>query len=53
MCVVQSAIDARELGYKVTIVPDACAAVDVEMERVSLEYAERVVGAWVVPVREL
>jgi len=53
MCVVQSAIDARELGYKVTIVPDACAAVDLEMERVSLEYAERVVGAWVVPFREL
>jgi nicotinamidase-related amidase len=53
MCVVQSAIDARELGYKVTIVPDACAAVDEEMERLSLEYAEQVVGAWVVPVAEL
>ena len=53
MCVVQSAIDARELGYKVTIVPDACAAVDEEMERVSLEYAEQVVGAWIVPAQEL
>ena len=45
MCVVQSAIDARELGLKVTIVVDACASVDEEMERLSLEYAERIVGA--------
>jgi nicotinamidase-related amidase len=39
MCVVQSAIDARELGFKVTIVADACSSVDEEMERLSLEYA--------------
>jgi nicotinamidase-related amidase len=45
MCIVQSAIDARELGFKVTILADACAAVDEEMERLSLEYAERIVGA--------
>jgi nicotinamidase-related amidase len=47
MCVVQSAIDAKELGFKVTILADACAAVDEEMEALSLEYAERVVGAFV------
>jgi nicotinamidase-related amidase len=47
MCVVQSAIDAKELEFKVTILADACAAVDEEMERLSLEYAERVVGAFV------
>jgi nicotinamidase-related amidase len=47
MCVVQSAIDAKEEGFKVSILADACAAVDAEMERLSLEYAERVVGAFV------
>lgn len=50
MCVVQSAIDARELGFKVTIVAGACATVDEEMERLAFEYAERVVGARVEPV---
>ncbi|HEX2110208.1 MAG TPA: isochorismatase family cysteine hydrolase [Gaiellaceae bacterium] len=53
MCIVQSAIDARELGFKVTILADACAAVDEEMERVSLEYAERVVGARVERVTDV
>jgi nicotinamidase-related amidase len=47
MCVVQSAIDAKELDFKVTILEDACAAVDGEMERLALAYAERVVGAFV------
>lgn len=47
MCVVQSAIDAREEGFKVTIVRDACATVDEEMEQLALEYAERIVGAFV------
>lgn len=47
MCVVQSAIDAKELGFKVTILRDACAAIDDEMEELSLTYAERVVGAFV------
>ena len=45
MCIVQSAIDARELGYKVTILADACATVDEGLERLAFEYAERVVGA--------
>jgi nicotinamidase-related amidase len=53
MCVVQSAIDGREQDFKVTIVADACATVDDEMERLSLDYAERVVGAFVEREAEL
>ena len=45
-CLVQSAIDARELGFKVTIVTDACATVDKRLERLAFEYAEKVVGAF-------
>jgi nicotinamidase-related amidase len=45
MCVVQTAIDARELGLKVTILASACASVDPDDEAIALEYAERVVGA--------
>jgi nicotinamidase-related amidase len=45
MCVVQSAIDARDRGLKVTILADACATTHEELERLSPEYAERVVGA--------
>lgn len=44
-CVVQTAIDGRELGFKVTILEDACACVDEGLERVALTYAARVVGA--------
>jgi nicotinamidase-related amidase len=43
-CVVQSGIDGRELGYKVTILANACATIDEELERVSLRYAEQVGG---------
>ncbi len=43
-CVVQTAIDARELGLKATIVVDACATTDPELERTSLRYAEQVGG---------
>jgi nicotinamidase-related amidase len=43
-CVVQSGIDARELGLKATILLQACATVDAELESVALAYAERVVG---------
>ena len=46
-CLVQSAIDARELGFKVTIVADACATVDPELEQLAFEYSRRVVGALV------
>jgi nicotinamidase-related amidase len=45
MCVVQTAIDAREEGLKVTILADACATADERMEELAFEYAERVVGA--------
>jgi nicotinamidase-related amidase len=47
-CVVQTAIDARELGLKATIVDRACATADRELERVALDYARRVGGVYVV-----
>ncbi len=43
-CVVQTGIDGRELGLKATILADACATNDRELERVALAYAERVGG---------
>lgn len=43
-CVVQTAIDARELGLKASIVVDACATNEPELEAVALRYARRVVG---------
>jgi nicotinamidase-related amidase len=45
MCVVQTAIDAKEEGLKVTILANACATTDERMEQLAFEYAERVVGA--------
>jgi nicotinamidase-related amidase len=45
MCVIQTAIDAKEEGFKVTILADACATTDERLERLSLEYAETIVGA--------
>jgi ferritin-like metal-binding protein YciE/nicotinamidase-related amidase len=47
-CVVQSGIDGRELGFKVTILAAACASPDEELERIALAYAERVGGIRVV-----
>lgn len=44
MCVTQTAIAARELGYKVTVLPDACACVDERIEAIALEYLRTVVG---------
>jgi nicotinamidase/pyrazinamidase len=44
-CVVQTAIDAREKGFKVTVLAEACATNDPRLERVALEYLEEVVGA--------
>lgn len=44
LCVTQTAIAARELGFLVTVLTDACASVDDELERISLEYLERAVG---------
>lgn len=43
-CVVQTAIDARELGFKATIVSSSCATVDEELEQIALAYARRVGG---------
>ncbi len=45
MCVTQTAIAARELGYKVTVLAGCCATLDPELERIALRYLERVVGA--------
>jgi nicotinamidase-related amidase len=44
-CVAQTAIDARELGFKVSVLAEACATVDEPLERVALEYLEAVAGA--------
>jgi nicotinamidase-related amidase len=45
MCVVQTAIAARERGFKVSVLVDACATADERMEKISLDYVENVVGA--------
>jgi nicotinamidase-related amidase len=47
-CVAQTAIAARELGFKVSVFAEACASVDEQLERVALEYLEAVAGAFVV-----
>jgi nicotinamidase-related amidase len=44
-CVVQTAVDAREMGFKVTVLVDACATNDERLERIAFEYLEEVVGA--------
>jgi nicotinamidase-related amidase len=44
-CVAQTTIDARELGFKVTVLARACATIDERLEQVSLEYLEKVAGA--------
>jgi nicotinamidase-related amidase len=46
MCVTQTAIDARERGYKVTVLTEACATVDPELEQTALRYLEDVTGTW-------
>lgn len=43
-CVVQTALDAREHGLKVSILAEACARTDPELERIALRYAEAVGG---------
>ena len=45
MCVTQSAIAARELGYKVSVLARAC--VDERLESVALEYLGDVAGVHV------
>jgi nicotinamidase-related amidase len=44
-CVVQTAIDAREKGFKVTVLTGACATNDPRLEQIALEYLDEVVGA--------
>jgi nicotinamidase-related amidase len=44
MCVVQTPIDGRELGLKITVLADACATTDERLERLSFEYLTEVVG---------
>jgi nicotinamidase-related amidase len=48
MCVTQTAIDARERGYLVTVLADACASIDEEVEQVALAYLQQVTGTFVV-----
>jgi nicotinamidase-related amidase len=48
-CVVQSGIDARELGFKVTIIASACLTIDEEREEIALRYAREVGGIFVEP----
>jgi nicotinamidase-related amidase len=43
-CVAQTAIDGRELGFKVSVLADACATVDERVEQVALDYLESVVS---------
>jgi hypothetical protein len=43
-CVLQSGIDGRENGFKVTILGDACATIDSRLEEVALLYAAEVGG---------
>jgi nicotinamidase-related amidase len=45
MCVAQTAIAARERGFKVSILVDACAHIDKSNASIALQYLERVVGA--------
>jgi nicotinamidase-related amidase len=45
-CVVQTAIDAREHELKATILVDACATTDPDLERAALRYAVDVVGVY-------
>ena len=44
MCVAQTAIDARERGFRVSVVGDACATVAEENEQTALRYLRAVVG---------
>ena len=47
-CVAQTALDAREHGLKATIVADACATTDEELEATALRYARDVGGIRIV-----
>ena len=44
-CIAQTAIDARELGYKVSVLAGGCATTDEALEQTALRYLVDVVGA--------
>lgn len=46
MCVAQTAIDARERGYKVTVITGACASADPALEQTALAYLQSVTGSF-------
>jgi nicotinamidase-related amidase len=48
-CVAQTAIDARELGFKVSVLAEACATADEGLERIAFEYLEQVAGVRIEP----
>jgi nicotinamidase-related amidase len=52
MCVAQTAIDARERSYKVTVITGSCASGDPAMERTALEYLEKVTGSFLAATLE-
>ncbi len=52
MCVTQTAIDARDAGYRVSVIAEACSSVDERDEALALQYLERIVGARVHTVAE-
>ncbi|MDX6631068.1 MAG: hypothetical protein QOH00_3314 [Gaiellales bacterium] len=52
MCVAQTAIDARERHFQVTVLRDACATVDPVNERIALDYLERVTGTVIATVQQ-
>lgn len=52
-CVAQSAIDARELGYKVSVVADACATIEEPLEAIALRYLAEVVGVRLIEADEI
>jgi nicotinamidase-related amidase len=53
MCVAQTAIDARERGYLVSVLADACATVSAEDERLALAYLDRITGTVITTADEV
>ena len=51
-CVVQTAIDARELGLQASIVVNACVTIDPELEQTALRYASLVGGVYLERITE-
>jgi nicotinamidase-related amidase len=52
MCVTQTAIDARERGFKVTVLTEACVPLDEEHAKTALKYLEQVTGTQLAPRME-